>query len=150
MTFNELYHDALMQEEYRLAYKILHLQKRGIIRFSDPYDGEKFSRIDPVLLKQEYQQNEMGFIRYRAYGLRVGTLIYFVIAATSTEAKLYAKNHLGIHFTESHEVDLDTRVFTNNTFLTFREIKRNEDRVPILAGVYEETEVKIACLEESA
>lgn len=143
MTFNELYHDALMQEEYRLAYKILHLHKRGLINFSDPYDREKFSLIDPELLKQEYRQNEMGFIRYRAYGLKVGTLIYFVIAATSTEAKLYAENSLRIQFTKVCEIDLDTSVFVNNSFTTFREIKKNEDQVPVLAGVYEEDEVRM-------
>jgi hypothetical protein len=141
MTFQELYYESIMYEEYKLAYKILHLQKRGIIGFADPYDSTKFNEIDSTLLQEEYKQNEMGFIRYRAYALKVDELFYFIIAENALSAKLFAKNTLEIEFTKCFEYDLDTSIFMNNSFMTFREIKNTTEKLPVLVGIYEKDDL---------
>jgi hypothetical protein len=125
-----------MYEEYKLAYKILHLQKRGIIGFADPYDPSKFNEIDATLLREEYKQNEMGFIRYKAFALKVNELFYFIIAENSISAQLFAKNILKLEFTKCYEYDLDTSIFINNSFMTFREIKNTKEELPALVGCY--------------
>jgi hypothetical protein len=137
MTFTELYYESIMQEEYKLAYKILHLQKRGIIGFADPYDPNKFNEIDSTLLEEEYKQNEMGFVRYKAYALKVDKLFYFIIAENSLSAKLFAKNTLALEFTKCFEYDLDTSIFMNNSFMTFRDIKNTTEELPVLVGFYD-------------
>jgi hypothetical protein len=137
MTFMELYDESLMYEQYKLAYKILHLQKRGIIGFSDPHDSNKFKEIDSIILEEEYKQNGMCFARYKAYALQVKDLYYFIIAESETVAKLYARSELQLEFTKCFEYDLDTRVFLNNSFRTFRDIKNTKEILPTLAGIYD-------------
>jgi hypothetical protein len=136
MTFEELYYETLMYEEYKLAYKILHLQKRGIIEFADPVDSEKFKQIDGPLLEQEYKQNAMGFARNKAYALQVKNLYYFIIAENELSAKLFGRQQ-GLDYTKCYEYDLDTSIFTNNSFHTFRDIKNTKEQLPALAGVYD-------------
>lgn len=140
MTFGELYQDAVIYEEYKLAYKIVHLQKKGIIGFADPYDPEKFNEIDGTLLREEYKENIMGFIKYKAYALQVENLYYFIIAENELAAKFFAKNQLKITYSKCFEYDLDTSFSLNNSAMTLREIKNTAEKLPMLVGIYNKDE----------
>lgn len=137
MLVKEMYQDCLLYEESSLAHYIYHLLEEKKITLDDDAAKVDLNEADHQKVAEMIEKNLLGFHRIGVYSLKMNQKAFvFIFAASQEEA---------IHFyTESfrkiplncHEYSQDFELARGNRTISFRDMKKEFDRFPAIAGFF--------------
>ncbi|MEB3752511.1 hypothetical protein MKY25_01580 [Geobacillus sp. FSL W8-0032] len=145
ITVRELYEESIRYEEKTLAHYILHLLQEGKVTLDDDADSLDFTKADHQKVAQMIEQNQLGFSDIKIFSLKYEEELFaFVFAVNEEEAIQFFRNTFKRHPYNCHQQLMDFPMTRGRETVTFRDIKKEHEKFPALAGVYERGRYKWA------
>jgi len=137
-TVQELYEDSIQYGEKVLAHYILHLLQEGHVSLNDDASLIDFSKADQQKVLEMINQNYLGFSDIKVFSLKWDDKTFaFIFASNEEEAKKYFEQKLRKKQLNCFEYPLDFQMSRGNEFLSFREMQKEHNQFPAIAGFYE-------------
>ncbi len=142
-TIRELLKEAMRDEIKVLVYAIRHFLSAGKLRYDDPAD-----KLDEVLAQateednraigELMEQNPLGIDEIHVYAMKIENGRFaFVFARNEEEATHFFCRVFQQWPKNCHQYPMDFPMAVGVRFRSFRELKREHDEFPALAGIYE-------------
>lgn len=136
-TVKSLYEDSLYYEESTLAHYIMHLLQEGKAELDDDISKLKFEEADQEKVREMIRSNQLGFSKIKVFALKYSKRAFaFVFAKSEDEATEYFKQTFKKKVLSCYELSLDTPMARGNRILNFREMRKEHNEFPVLAGTY--------------
>jgi hypothetical protein len=140
MLVKDAYFDSLRFQESALAHYIHHLLGEMKISLDDDMSKIDFQQADHQKVREMIQNNVLGIHKYRVYSLKMNQKDFvFIYAASEQEAiQFYTKT---FHQTplNCHEYSLDFQLARGNDVISFRDIRKEYEDLPAIAGYFNKT-----------
>lgn len=141
-TVRELYEDSIRFGEKTLAHYILHLLQEGKVSLDNNVSSLNFFLADQKKVAEMIEQNQLGFDDIKVFSLKFDDRTFaFVFAVSKEEAIEFFKKKFKRNPYNCHEYLLDIPMSRGKEYLTFRDMKKEHNKFPALAGVYERSEL---------
>lgn len=135
MRVKELYHLSLKYEESVLAHYIYHLIQEKIINLEDEVEKLDLNEADHEKVAMMIENNVLGFQTIRIYALTYARKKYiFIFARNEKEATQHFIKTFQQKPLSCVELLLDYEIMRGNEVTTFRELRKEYDRFPVLIG----------------
>jgi len=135
MRVKDLYHLSLKYEESALAHYIYHLIQEKKINLEVDVEKLDLNEADHDKVAKMIQNNVLGFQTIRIYALTYARKKYaFIFARNEKEA---TQHFIQTFHQKPHscvELLLDYEIIRGNEVTTFRELRKEYDRFPVLVG----------------
>ncbi|MGM0900481.1 MAG: hypothetical protein ACQEXB_05135 [Bacillota bacterium] len=137
MLVGELYLESIRLEQCSLAYYLYHLLAKREISLHDNMDQIDLEKADHQKVAEMIQTNHLGIRKVGIYSLKRNAKDFVFIYAYGDEEAIE-------FFTETfqqtplncHEYPLDFELARGNGVITFREMKKEFGRFPVVAGYF--------------
>ncbi|PAE44298.1 hypothetical protein [Bacillus sp. 7884-1] len=140
MLVKDAYFDSLRFQESALAHYIHHLLGEMKISLDDDMSKLDFQQADHQKVREMIQNNVLGIHKIRIYSLKMNQKDFvFIYAASEQEAiQFYTKS---FHQTplNCHEYSLDFQLARGNDVISFRDIRKEYEDLPAIAGYFNKT-----------
>lgn len=140
MLVKDAYFDSLRFQESALAHYIHHLLGEMKISLDDDMSKIDFQQADHQKVREMIQNNVLGIHKIRIYSLKMNQKDFvFIYAASEQEAiQFYTKT---FHQTplNCHEYSLDFQLARGNEVISFRDIRKEYEDLPAIAGYFNKT-----------
>lgn len=138
VTVREQYEHYIKYEQSYMAHLLHHLLKEGHIKLEDDCNKINYSLVNEAKVNELVEQNYLCFNPIKIYSLKVDDYRFaFVFAKDEAEAKEFTKS-LKHKPRNCHEYMLDIEMERDGgKVLTFRDMKKEHDTFPALAGYFE-------------
>lgn len=138
MLVKELYLDSLLNEESALAHLIHHLLSERKVSLEDDISMLDKAQVDREKVAEMIHRNVLGFRKIHMYSLKMSkTTFVFIFAANKQEAIQYFSKTFHQRPLNCCEYLLEYEFARGNEITTFREMKRDHEKFPTIAGYYE-------------
>ncbi len=137
-TVRDLYTHYVQYENSHMAHLLHHLMKEGHIRQGDDCNKIDYSLVDEAKVNEMVEQNYLCFNPIKIFSLKVDDYLFaFVFAKNEAEAIEFTKG-LKHKPRNCHEYMLDIEMERDGgKVLTFRDMKKEHETFPALAGYFE-------------
>lgn len=138
MTIKELYLDALKYETTALVYCIYHLLLEKKIKFDDPIEKLNLKQVDNEKVAKLVKENVLGLNRIGIYSLQMheGRFVY-IFAKNEQEAITHYIKTYKMSPVNCTEHSLDMEVIRGKKVITFRDLKKEYEKFPVIVGFFE-------------
>ena len=138
MIVKEIYMDCLRYEESTLANYIHHLLAEKKISLEDDFSIKDLEKADHQKVKELIQNNVLGFHKVGIYSLKiVHKEFVFIFAANDREAIQFYTNTFHQNPLNCHEYSLDYQLDRGNGVISFRDMRKEFESFPAIAGFCE-------------
>lgn len=104
---------------------------------SDPYDPNAFDKVDERVYEAEKVKALFNRPSVKPFACRTQPDHYLLIFAyTKNDAIIHAHQYTKKKIEKAYEYNLDYGITKDDTFTTFRELRKFHDRVPVVIGEY--------------
>ncbi|MEH7177919.1 hypothetical protein [Neobacillus vireti] len=135
MIVKDLYHDCLLYEISQLAHCIHHLLTEKKISLNDDVSTVDFDQADHQKVAELVQNNVLGFRKIKNYSLKKNQKDFvFIFAASEQEAIHFYRETFHQHPLNCHENWLDFNFYRGNDVITFRDLIKEFNSFPAIAG----------------
>lgn len=138
MNVRDVYQDAIRYEEPFMAHYIHCLLSDGKINLDD--DASKIFRaqINVKKFKQAYGKNILGVNKVKIYSLKLNKNQFaFIFAETKQDAMMFFRSKFNLDPVNCYEYDIDFGLLRGKEYVTFRSLRKEYNKFPALAFVYE-------------
>jgi hypothetical protein len=137
MFVKDLYLDCLRFEDSSLAHYIHHLLAEQKISLDDDMDKIDLEQADHQKVRELIQKNVLGIHKVGIYSLKMNQKDYvFIYAASQQEAiRFYTKTFQQIPL-NCHEYSLDFQLARGNDVISFRDMRKEFENFPAIAGYF--------------
>jgi len=137
MLVSDLYYDSLVFQESSLAHCIHLLLEEKKISLEDDASKLDFSQIDSQKLADMIEQNVLSIHKVGIYSLKMGKRTFvFIFAESQEEAVQFFKRSFHHPPLNCHEYPLEFELTRGNEVISFRDMKREFERFPAIAGYF--------------
>lgn len=137
MLVKEMYQDCLLYEESSLAHYIYHLLEEKKISLDDDSSQIDLNQADHQKVAEMIENNLLGFHRIGIYSLKMNHKAFvFIFAANQEEAIHFYTESFQKTTLNCHEYSQDFELARGNSVISFREMKKEFERFPAVAGFY--------------
>ena len=141
MRVKELYLDAITYEESSLAHYISHLLAERKITLEDDVSQLDLSQADHQKAAAMIQNNTLGFHKIGIYSLKKNAQDFiFIFAGSAQEATDCFTRTFHQNPINCHEYSLDFELSRGKGVISFREMRKEFEGFPAVAGVYQKRE----------
>lgn len=137
MLVREMFESSLLYEESTLAHTLYHLLAEKKISLDDNVFEIDLNQVNYEKVSELVQKNVLGIRRIGIYSLKMDRKTFvFIYAGSEEEAiqfyiKSFHKNPLNCH-----EYLLDFELARGNGVISFREMRKEFERFPVVVGYY--------------
>ncbi|MEH7307612.1 hypothetical protein [Neobacillus drentensis] len=137
MIVKDLYMDCFRYEESSLAHCIYHLLTEKKISLDDDMSKIDLEQAVHQKVRELIQNNVLGFHKVGIYSLKMNQKDFvFIFASSKQEAihfytKTFHQNPLNCH-----EYSLDYQLARGNDVISFRDMRKEFESVPAIAGYF--------------
>lgn len=138
MKVRELYEESLYSEESVLAHYIYHLLSEQKVTLED--DIEKINEVqaDPQKFAELVRKNVLGIYKVRVYSLKLNARDFiFIFASSPQQATQFFTETFQQRPLNCHEYSLDFELVRGKEVINFREMKKDCNSFPAIAGRFE-------------
>lgn len=137
MLVKEMYQDSLLFEESSLAHYIYHLLAEKKLSLNDDSSKIDLNQADHQKVAEMIENNLLGFHPVGIYSLKMNQKAFvFVFAASQEEAIGFYTELFHRAPLNCHEYSQDFELARGNSVISFREMKKEFERFPAVAGFY--------------
>ena len=137
MLVKELYLEAISLEQSSLVHYLYHLLAEGIISADDPIESLNLDQADHQKVAEMIQTNLLGFHKVGIYSLKRNAKEFvFIFAHNKQEAIEFYTETFQQSPLNCHEYPLDFQIERGNEVITFREMRKEFERFPAIAGYF--------------
>ncbi|TXC92780.1 hypothetical protein FS935_00840 [Metabacillus litoralis] len=137
MLVKELYLQSLQLEESPLAHYIFHLLKEKKISLTDDISQLNFDEADHQKVGEMIENNVLGFHKIGIYSLKLKHNEYvFIFANSKQRAIQFFTETFGHTPVNCHEYSLDYELTRGNDVISFRKMRMEFERFPVVAGFF--------------
>ncbi|WP_026565568.1 hypothetical protein [Bacillus sp. UNC41MFS5] len=137
MIVKDLYMDCFRYEESSLAHYIYHLLAEKKISLEDDFSIKDIGQADHQKVKELIQDNVLGFHKVGIYSLKMNQKDFvFIFAANNQEAIQFYTKTFHQNPLNCHEYSLDYQIARGNDGISFRDLRKEFERVPAIAGYF--------------
>lgn len=137
MLVAELYLDAFRLEQSSLAHYLYHLLEERKISMEDHIDCVDFEQANHQKVAELIQNNQLGIRKLGIYSLKRNEKEFvFIYAYSVQEAIEFFTKSFQQRPLNCHEYSLDFELARGNGVITFREMKKEFGRFPVVAGYF--------------
>lgn len=138
ITVREQYQHYIEYDHSYMAHMLHLLLKEGHVGFNDDCETIDYSKVDETKVNELVKQNYLCFNPIKVYSLKVDDYLFaFVFAKNEEEAITFTKTELKEQPRNCHEYQLDIEMERGERVITFRDMKKEHDSFPALAGYFE-------------
>lgn len=138
VTVREQYQYYIEHDHSYMAHLLHHLMKEGHISQEEDCKKTDYSKADEVKVNEMVEENYLYFNPIKVFSLKVDDYLFaFVFAKNAEEAMEFTKSKLKENPRNCHEYLLDIEMERGERALTFRDMKKEYDSFPALAGYFE-------------
>ncbi|MBU7592882.1 hypothetical protein [Metabacillus halosaccharovorans] len=143
MIVKDLYLESIRDEESSLAHYICHLLEEQKISFEDDVSKIDFDQADQWKVAEMIEENMLGFHKVGIYSLKKNEHEFVFIFARSKEqaTQFYIKTFQDFPM-NCIEYSLDFQLTRGNGVISFREMRKEFEGFPVVAGYFEREWVK--------
>ncbi|KKK39995.1 hypothetical protein WQ57_01625 [Mesobacillus campisalis] len=135
MLVKDVYLEAITLEASSLAHYIFHLLAEKKISLEDHMD--QIDQADQQKVAEMIDNNFLGFHKVGIYSLkRCAKEFVFIFAGSELEAIQFFTRTFRQRPLNCHESCLDFELVRGNEVISFREMKKECERFPAVAGVF--------------
>lgn len=136
-SIKQLFDDSVKYEESTLAHIIWHLLQEGKVKMEDEVSSLDFSQIDNDKLTNMIENNYLGFKQIKVFSLKESDKRFiFIFAKNQNEAVEHFKKTFKKAPINCHEYDMEMRMSSGNRFFSFRELTKEFQSFPVVAGQF--------------
>jgi hypothetical protein len=137
MLIKEAFLDSLRNEESSLAHYIQYLLAEKKLSLEDDISKLNFDLANHQKVAEMIRNNVLGIYKVRVYSLKMNQKDFVFIFACSEEEAIqyYTKTFLQRPW-NCHEHLLDFQFYRGNEVISFRDMRKECDRFPAIAGYY--------------
>ncbi|MFS0862068.1 hypothetical protein [Fredinandcohnia sp. 179-A 10B2 NHS] len=133
----EFYHECLLNEEATLAHYIYHLLSERKVSLQDDLSQLDLNKADHQKVAEMIETNLLGFHRVNVYSLKTNFNDFvFIFARNHQEATQYFAKMFLQTPKNCYEYPLDFEFVRGNELVTFRDMKKEHESYPAVAGYY--------------
>ncbi|WP_053362539.1 hypothetical protein [Bacillus sp. FJAT-27251] len=137
MLVKDVYLEAITLEASPLAHYIFHLLAEKKISLEDHMDQIDLYQADQQKVAEMIDNNFLGFHKVGIYSLkRSAKEFVFIFAGSELEAIHFFTRTYRQRPLNCHESCLDFELVRGNEVISFREMKKEFERFPAVAGVF--------------
>ena len=137
MLLKELYMNSLIYEKSPLAHMIHYLLSERKVTLEDDTSVLNTVEVDWQKVKDMIERNVLGFHRIRIFSLKKSsTKFVFIFAENEHEAVNYFSRTFRERPVNCSEYLLDYEFIRGNKTITFRDMKKEHEKFPAIAGIY--------------
>lgn len=137
MLVSELYEECLQYGVSTLAHCLYYLLMEKKISLHDDISNIHINQIDRQKIEELVRKNVLGLYKIGIYSLKVNKKDFvFIFAATKEEAIEFFINTFQQAPLNCHEYPLDFQIERGNEVITFREMRKEFERFPAIAGYF--------------
>ncbi|MDQ1002821.1 hypothetical protein QFZ28_003221 [Neobacillus niacini] len=137
MLIKEAYSDSLRYEESSLAHYIHHLLAEKKISLDDDLSKLNFDLANHQKVAEMIRNNVLGIYKVRVYSLKMNQKDFvFIFAPSEEEAIQYYTKTFHQKPWNCHESLLDFQFYRGNDVISFRDMRRECESFPAIAGYY--------------
>jgi hypothetical protein len=137
MIVKELYMDCFYYEEASLAYYIHHLLTEKKITLNDHIDKIDLEQADHQKVAELIKTNLLAFHKINIYSLKMNqTDFVFIFAASQQEAIQFYFNKFYQNPLNCNEYSLDFQLDRGNDAISFRDMRKEFESTPAIAGYF--------------
>ncbi|PMC33915.1 hypothetical protein CJ195_26215 [Bacillus sp. UMB0899] len=135
MIVKDLYLESIRSEESSLAHYIYHLLEERKISLDDDKSKIDFEQADHQKVAELIEKNILGFHKVRIFALKMSQNHFVFIFAENQEkaVQFYSKTFHQAPLT-CQEYTLDFQLTRGNGAITFREMRKEFESFPVIAG----------------
>lgn len=138
MNIKELYYECLLYEEKFLAHYIHYFLQEGILQLEDDITKLDLEKADHKTVSELIMQNVLCIYKIRIYSLKMNQNEFvFIFAKSREEAVQFYHDLFKRKPLNCHEYPLDFELEKGMGVVTFREMRKEYDKFPVIAGYYE-------------
>ncbi|WP_423800746.1 hypothetical protein [Neobacillus sp. SAB-20_R2A] len=137
MLVRELYEDSFHFEESTLAHYIYHLLAEQKISLGDDISKLDAVQADNQKVAELIRKNVLGIQKVRVYSLKMNKKeFYFIFASSPQEAIQFFTETFQQSPLNCHEYPLEFEFERGKEVVTFREMRKDFESFPAIAGRY--------------
>lgn len=137
MLVKDLYLDAITLEQSSLAHYLYHLLAEGIISADDPIESLNLDQADHQKVAEMIQTNLLGFHKVGIYSLKRNAKEFvFIFAHNKQEAIEFYTETFQQSPLNCHEYSLDFELARGKGVISFRDMRKEYERFPVIAGFF--------------
>ncbi|WP_226671145.1 hypothetical protein [Metabacillus litoralis] len=145
MLVKELYLESIKLEESPLAHYIYYLLKKQKISLNDDVSQLNLDVADHQKVAELIEKNVLGFHKVAIYSLKMKQNDYvFIFADSKQKAIQFFKETFGHAPMNCHEYSLDCELTRGNNVISFRKMKMEYERFPVVAGFFNRVGMTVA------
>jgi len=138
MLVREMYEYLILNEESTLAHSLYHLLAEKKISLDDDIDQVDLNQVDHEKIAELVQKNVLGIHRVGVYSLKMDQKSFvFIYASNEEEAIQFYRKSFHQSPLNCHEYSLDFEFARGNGVISFRDMRREFESFPSVAGYYE-------------
>lgn len=139
----DLYRESIRDEESSLAHYICHLLEEQKILLEDDVSKIDFDQADQRKVAEMIEKNRLGFHKVGIYSLKMNENEFVFIFARSKEqaTQFYRKTFQDFPI-NCIQYSLDFKLTRGNGVISFREMRKEFECFPVVAGYFEREWVK--------
>lgn len=138
MNVRDVYQDAIRYEEPFMAHYIHCLLSDGKISLDDDASQIIRAEIDQEKFRQAYEKNILGVNKVKIYSLKLNKNQFaFIFAETKQDAMMFFRSKFNRDPVNCYEYDIDFGLLRGKEYVTFRSLRKEHNKFPALAFVYE-------------
>jgi hypothetical protein len=137
MLVKDYFEDCLITQESTLAHFIYHLLEEKKISLNDEFSISDLYKADKQKVAEMIENNVLGIHKVRIYSLKMDQKTFIFIYALSQEDAIdfYTESFLKTPL-NCHEYSLDFQLSRGNEFISFRDMKKEFESFPAIAGYF--------------
>lgn len=148
MLIKDIYLESILYEESSLAHYIYHLLQEGKLSLEDHQSHLDLAQADHLKVRELIQNNVLGIHKIRVYSLKMNqTDFFFIFAANKQAAQQFYTKTFQQNPLNCHEYPLDFQLARGNDVISFRDIRKEFESFPVIAGYFAKAEVT-SCVNE--
>jgi hypothetical protein len=139
MLIIDVFRDSILYEDSLLAHCIHHLLEEKKISLDDDISKLDFNQVDHQKVARMFETNALGIQAIGIYSLkRCKGQFVFIFASSEEEARHHYWETFHQFPLNCHEYPLSFQLTRGNGVVSFRELRREVKRFPVLVGIYEQ------------
>lgn len=137
MLVREMYEYSLLYEDSTLAHSLYHLLAEKKISLDDDMSKIDMKQANHEKIAELVQKNVLGIRKIGIYSLKMDKKNFvFIYAGSEEEAIEFYRKSFHKYPLNCHEYLLDFELTRGNDVISFREMRREFERFPAVAGYF--------------
>lgn len=137
MLVREMYEYSLLYEDSTLAHSLYHLLAEKKISLDDDISELNIEQADHEKIAELVKKNVLGIHKIGIYSLKMDKKNFvFIYASSEEEAIQFYRKSFHKNPLNCHEYLLDFELSRGNDVISFREMRKEFERFPAVAGYY--------------